>query len=128
MNNLLKIPLCENDILLKNKMETIIVTSLVFLCLLIFPNASHSPNPGQEFNTGHQRNETGGFMSDMAFRFVRGGTGISSPWTFSSTAARSRIVETKYGRVQGLSVALFSNIHYSTNRNFPLKNKIVEVK
>jgi len=64
------------------------------------------------------------FMSDS--RFGRGGGSGTSSWSFPSTTARSRIVETKYGRVQGLSVTLFTNIQH-TGRNFPLRNKIVEV-
>ncbi|OXA46621.1 Neuroligin-4, X-linked [Folsomia candida] len=114
-------------------MRTLLTSSFVVVWLTTCPYASHSPHPPLDPLEGphlHGRNnETVGFMGDTS-RFGRGGgtsASSSSPWTFSSTAARSRIVETKYGRVQGLSVTLFSNLHYSGNRNFPLKNKIVEI-
>lgn len=47
-----------------------------------------------------------------------GGTGTSS----NSGPTRSRIVETKYGKVQGISVTI------AQGRHNPLKNKIVEVR
>lgn len=39
----------------------------------------------------------------------------------------SRIVQTKYGKVQGLSLTLFSNYGQKVS-NHPLRNKIVEVR
>lgn len=90
------------------------------------------PLLGQELAAPHplmdsiQDQNGTGMMGDATTRFGRGGT--NNNWQHSSNAARSRIVETKYGRIQGLSLTLFSNLHYSGNKNFPLKNKIVEVK
>ncbi|ODN01298.1 Neuroligin-1 [Orchesella cincta] len=80
---------------------------------------------------GGGRNESfANFLNDARYgRFGvgSGGSGTSSSgWNFSPFTSRSRIVETKYGKVQGLSITLFPNIHYS-GKNNPLKNKIVEI-
>lgn len=74
------------------------------------------------------RNESfANFLNDARYgRFGVGSGTSSSGWNFSPFTSRSRIVETKYGRVQGLSITLFPNVHYS-GKNNPLKNKIVEV-
>jgi len=46
----------------------------------------------------------------------------------SVTRSRSRVIDTKYGKVQGLSVNLFENANQQyQGRNNPLKNRIVEV-
>jgi len=45
----------------------------------------------------------------------------------SPSTTLSRIIETKYGKVQELSLTLFSN-HQQKNYNHPLRNKIVEVR
>jgi len=77
---------------------------------------------------GGGRNESfANFLNDARYgRFGVGSGTSSSGWNFSPFTSRSRIVETKYGKVQGLSITLFPNIHYS-GKNNPLKNKIVEV-
>ncbi|XP_035713030.1 neuroligin-4, Y-linked [Folsomia candida] len=51
-----------------------------------------------------------------------GGTESSTTTTTTTTTTRSRIVETKYGKLQGMSITIGAQ-----GRHNPLKNKIVEV-
>jgi hypothetical protein len=97
-----------------------------------YNDAKKNGGVGESFGNKNSTSSTANdgasdFMSDSRFGRGGGSGGGTSSWSFPSTTARSRIVETKYGRVQGLSVTLFTNIQH-TSRNFPLRNKIVEVR
>ncbi|CAG7720187.1 unnamed protein product [Allacma fusca] len=115
---------------------------VIFLCIISCQSSNNETFTKTTSNTSFSSSTTAiplppHFLplhanSNFGLNESYGSTSSSTSPNNNSPTARSRIIETKYGKVQGLSITLFphlstmGNQHHSSKSN-PLKNKLVEV-